>query len=858
MSRCAERVTEKCRAIRVVPKLLRKNKQFGNLTVMNLNEIARALGGRFSMGEQQSGEMEVRTISIDSRQIVDPAVCLFFAIKGIRHDGHQYLRDLYQRGVRQFVVSSTGIERSGFPGACVIHVPDSLKAMQRLAAWVRRKYSYPVVGITGSNGKTIIKEWLFELLQQDVRIIRNPKSYNSQVGVPLAVWNMGKNFDLAVFEAGISKPGEMENLAEVIAPTIGLITNIGDAHQESFDSKEQKTDEKLLFFKTCDLIIYRKDQELVHRRVQANYQGQSVRLFSWSVTDPQANLFIHAFPKEKSTLLSFSWEGKREQAEIPFTDEAGLENACHCLAFIVATHLWSRQMGQRFSGLQPIAMRLELKQGINNCSLVNDYYNSDINSLEIALQFLHRQSSNGRQAKTVILSDIRQSGMGGDELIREVVRLTGLYRIDRLICIGEELMKHSFLFRAGTSFYKDTEEFLLHIDPSRFKNEQILLKGAREFRFERIAALLQQKYHQTKLEVDLNALIENLNRYKALLNPGTKVMVMVKAFSYGNGNVEIARALEFHKADYLAVAVADEGIDLRQAGIETPVIVMNPEEHSFEMMLEYRLEPNLYSVDVFHQFDQAARRMAVTGYPVHLKIESGMNRLGFSSEDELIAVSRQILDTGRLRIQSVFSHLAVSDDPAHDDFTRKQYARFCRLSNLIIRRQPYPVIRHLLNSAGIERFPEFQMDMVRLGIGLYGVSQSPVVQAETVARWTTVVSQVKEVKAGETVGYGRKGEVEQTKRIAVIPVGYADGFDRRLSNGAGKVWLNGHFLPVIGNVCMDMTMIDVTGTDVRAGDQAELMGDHVKLNDLAQWMGTIPYEVLTGISQRVRRVYTSF
>lgn len=822
---------------------------------MTLAEICRIVGGSFIMGGEQSREREVRMISIDSRQLVDVDTCLFFAIKGVRHDGHQYLKDVYKQGVRQFVVSSAEMDLSDLTGSGVIVVADSLKAMQELAAWVRKQYSYPVLGVTGSNGKTIVKEWLFEILQQDIRIVRNPKSYNSQVGVPLSVWNMSAAFDLAVFEAGISRPGEMERLAAVIAPEIGLITNIGDAHQENFETKEQKADEKLRLFETCSLIIYRKDQDLVHRRIREKYSGKNVGLFSWSLADKQAELYIDAAVKADKSVLSFWSEEAKGAVEIPFTDDAAIENACHCLAFIVATHRWENKLAERFARLQPVAMRLELKQGIHNCSLVNDYYNSDINSLEIALQFLLRQSVAGRLTKTLILSDIRQSGMESEKLVLEVLRLTSRYHIDRLICIGEELLKHKSFFGAGTTFYQNTDEFLLHFDPSQFKNEQILLKGAREFRFERIAALLQQKYHQTQLEVNLNSLIENLNRYKSLLKPGTKVMIMVKAFSYGSGNVEIARALEFQKADYLAVAVADEGIDLRQAGIGTPIIVMNPEEHSFEMMLEYGLEPNLYSMEVFQQFDQAARRMAVSGYPVHLKIESGMNRLGFSSEEELLTVSRQIALAGRLRIQSVFSHLAVSDDPLQDAFTRQQYARFRALSDLIIRSQPHPVLRHLLNSAGIERFPEFQMEMVRLGIGLYGVSQSSALKAETVARWLTVVSQVKEVQPGETVGYGRKGKVEKAKEIAVIPVGYADGYDRRLSNGVGKVWLNGRFFPVIGNVCMDMTMIDVTGAGVGAGDPVELMGDHVKLDDLAQWAGTISYEILTGISQRVKRVY---
>jgi len=824
-------------------------------TGMNMNEIAGILNCRFISGKQQVSRQDIRSVSIDSRHILEVGSCLFFAIKGIRHDGHQFLRDLYQRGVRNFVISETGTDPSGFPEATLLLVPDSLTALQKLAAAVRRKYHYPVLGITGSNGKTIVKEWLFDLLQQDLRIIRSPKSYNSQVGVPLSVWKMNEHFDLAVFEAGISRPGEMEKLADMIAPTIGLITNVGDAHQENFKTKKEKTDEKLALFGTCDLIIYRKDHSLIHRQVLERYQRTGKRLFSWSLSDEQADLYIHPELSDHAAILSFRHEGKPAKVEIPFTDEAAIENAGHCLAFIVATGKLNERIRSRFPALEPVAMRLELKEGINHCSLINDYYNSDINSLEIALQFLNRQAASGKNKQTLILSDIRQSGLNPADLVAEVARLVRLYRVDRLIGIGEELSKYPSFFSTQGSFYKNTEAFLRDFDPAQFRDEHILLKGAREFRFERLAALLQKKYHQTRLEVNLNALVENLNCYKSLLKPETKIMVMVKAFSYGNGTVEIARALEFQRVDYLAVAVADEGIDLRQAGIETPIIVMNPEEHSFEMMLEYRLEPNLYSLEVYHQFDRAARRMAVSDYPVHLKLETGMHRLGFSSEKELAEISAHVSREGRLLIRSVFSHLAAGDDPLEDDFTRQQYSRFCRLSDSVIRNQHDPVIRHLLNTAGIERFPEYQMEMVRLGIGLYGIAQSAVVQTVTIARWTTVISQVKVVPAGETVGYGRKGKVEQPKKIAIIPVGYADGYDRRLSNGTGKVWVNNCLSPVIGNICMDMTMIDVTGIPAKAGDPVELMGEHVGLNQLARWMNTIPYEVLTGISQRVRRVY---
>ncbi len=820
-----------------------------------LNQIASFVGGRIISGDEQSAQSEVRTISIDSRTIADVSTCLFFAIKGIRHDGHLYLDELYRKGVRNFVVSDETMNIEDYPGAGFVYVDDSLDALQCLASAVRKEYQYPVLAITGSNGKTIVKEWLFELLQNDRRIVRSPKSYNSQVGVPLSVWNMTEKFDLAIFEAGISQPGEMEKLARIIAPTIGLITNIGDAHQENFRDQTEKTDEKLALFDSCELVIYRREQELVHQRLHAKFQAKNEKLFTWSLTDPAADLFIRANKNGGGTELSFSCKEEQHLLKIPFVDDASIENACHCLAFIVATGQLTEKIKPRFSSLLAVAMRLELKEGINNCTLINDYYNSDINSLEIALQFLTRQSSVGKQSKTLILSDIRQSGYTAGELARVVARLVNLYRINKLICIGEELWQHQSFFTGEVRFFRRTEDFLSDVRPSEFKGEQILLKGAREFRFERIAALLQKKYHQTQLEINLNALVENLNRYKSLLKPETEVMVMVKAFSYGSGTVEIARALEFQKVDYLAVAVADEGIELRQAGIETPIIVMNPEEHSFEVMLEYRLEPNIYSVEVFQQFDQVAKRMAVTDYPVHLKIETGMHRLGFSDERELTDVSSKIADGGRLRVQSVFSHLAASDDVVHDDFTREQYTRFLKLSEQVLNSQSHPVIRHILNSAGIERFPDFQLEMVRLGIGLYGVPQSGALQAETVARWTTVISQVKNVDAGETVGYSRKGKVGQPKKVAIIPVGYADGYDRRLSNGAGRVWINGSQYPIIGNICMDMAMIDVSGADVESGDQVELMGEHILLKDLARWMGTIPYEVLTGISQRVRRIY---
>lgn len=819
-----------------------------------LNTIAGLVNGTLVPGPEADQTVEIRSIPIDSRTIGDVNSSLFFAIKGVRHDGHRYLPDLYARGVRSFVVSAMP-DRSAFPAASFILVADTLSALQKLAGAIRQQYDYPVLAVTGSNGKTIVKEWLYDVLHESVNIVRSPKSYNSQVGVPLSVWNMTGKFGLGIFEAGISQPGEMERLAAVIRPTMGLLTNLGEAHQENFGSKAQKLDEKLKLFASCPIIIYRKDQAEVHRRVTEVFAQSGKVLLGWSSEDPAAKLFIQFKLKETETELQFQLKGDTHTLTVPFTDPASLENIGHCVAFIVAADFGNQAVWQAFGRLQAVAMRLELKQGINNCLLINDYYNSDIHSLTIALQFLKSQSMTQKQARCVILSDIEQSGFSTAELAREVNRLAGLYEVDRLIVIGPDFFRHQELFEPKTWFFQTAEAFLSAFQPSGFKNEHILLKGARDFRFERIAALLQKKYHQTQLEINLNNLVENLNRYRARLKPGTKITIMVKAFSYGSGTVEIARALEFQKVDYLAVAVADEGLELRQAGISTPIMVMNPEEHSFEMMLEYRLEPNIYSAEVFEKFDQTARRMAVTDFPIHLKLETGMHRLGFSSADELESIALRVPREGRLRIQSVFSHLAGSDSPEHDHFTRQQICRFTRLSTPVIANQPNKVIRHILNSAGIERFAESQFEMVRLGIGLYGVSQSDAVQAETVARWTTVVSQVKTVTEGETVGYGRKGKVSGSREIAIIPVGYADGYDRRLSNGNGAVWIAGKTYPVIGNICMDMTMIDVTGGGVQSGDPVELMGEHIRLTDLAHRMGTIPYEVLTGISQRVRRVY---
>jgi alanine racemase len=816
-------------------------------------QISKIINGELHLSRIDP-ERVITSISIDSRTIFDPESSLFFALKSDRNDGHRYVADLVHKGVRVFVISDYSEGFVKFGDCSFIVVPDTLKALQDLTAWHRSQFNIPVVAITGSNGKTIVKEWLFELLR-DRTVIRSPKSYNSQVGVPLSVWNMGAEYELAIFEAGISKPGEMQNLQQIIRPTVGILTNIGEAHQENFSSKHEKLIEKLRLFESCDSLIYCKDQPFIHQEILQGRLKPEVKLWAWSFTDENAELYFRKKTVDSGVGISVNFEGTKYNIELPFQDDASLENAGHCLAFLLSQHYAETSVIELFSRLQPVAMRLEMKEGVNNCLLINDYYNSDINSLQIALGFLNNHARLPYLGKTVILSDIQQAGIPDEQLYQEVARLLQLNQTSHLIGIGPKISKYARLFELPSEFYASTNLFLESVQTDNFRHNCILLKGARDFHFERISSVLQKKYHQTVLEIDLNSLIGNLNFFRSSVLPDTKIMVMVKAFSYGSGMVEIARILQFHKVDYLAVAVADEGIELRQAGIDLPIVVMNPEEHSFESMIEFRLEPNIYSEEIFDSFRKVLQQNAVVRYPVHLKIDTGMKRLGFDSVETIGLLANKLPDQEEIVVRSVFSHLAGSDEAVHDEFTRDQIDRFLRLSTLITEKLPYKIFRHILNSAGIERFPEYQFEMVRLGIGLYGVSACGNEQIKSISRLKTSISQIRQISAGQTVGYGRKGQVNRDSEIAVLPIGYADGYDRRLSNGVGKVFLKGKIVPMIGNICMDMCMIDVTGVNASVGDEVELMGNHILVSDMAQAIGTIPYEILTGISQRVKRVY---
>lgn len=820
-----------------------------------LQQLAEVLGVDCRIGNE--GASAISFLITDSRKVVDPEHSLFFAIKGERHDGHKYIADLYAQGVRNFVISDESVAEQ-VPQANFILVMSPLNAMQQLAAWHRRKFSIPVIGVTGSNGKTIVKEWLYQLLREDYSIVRSPKSYNSQIGVPLSIWQMEDNHTLGIFEAGISQPDEMLKLGEMIRPTIGILTNIGTAHDENFTDLNAKIVEKLKLFVHAHQLVYCKDYNAVHELITAGGMLSShCNTFTWS-RKSKADLQIGRIAKhEHDTEIQGIYKNQFIGIKIPFTDEASIENAIHCWALMLFLEIPFDQITKRIELLSPVAMRLEMKEGINNCSVINDSYNSDFGSLTIALDFMLQQKQHER--RTLILSDILQSGKSEEVLYQQVADLLVQKKINRLIGIGEAIARQSDLFNLEKSFYPSTDEFLRDLNYSSFNDETILIKGARSFGFERISKSLQQKAHETVLEINLNAVVHNLNLYRSRLRPETKLMVMVKAFSYGSGSFEIANVMQFHRADYLAVAYADEGVELRKSGITLPIMVMNPEEQSFDAMINYQLEPDIYSFRILNHFTEALKRRGeenITRFPVHIELDTGMHRLGFD-EGDINEMIIRIKNNKYIKIATVFSHLVASDELEHDQFTHDQIARFNKISMTLQSHFNYPIIRHILNSSGILRFPEAQFEMVRLGIGLHGIAATANEQRQLqmVATLKTTISQLKTVSAGDTIGYSRRGVAQRDMLIATVGIGYADGLSRRLGNGVGKMLVNGQLAPIVGSICMDMTMLDVTGMDVREGMEVIVFGQENSIIEIAQQLGTIPYEVLTGISERVKRVY---
>ncbi|TZF83619.1 bifunctional UDP-N-acetylmuramoyl-tripeptide:D-alanyl-D-alanine ligase/alanine racemase [Pedobacter sp. BS3] len=794
-------------------------------------------------------EAVIQTLSYDSRKLSDTEHNLFFALHG-RRDGHTYIPDAYRSGVRNFVISDKKIDRQAYPGANFLVVNNPLKALQDLAAYHRRQFTYPVIAITGSNGKTIVKEWLYQLLSPEYTIIRSPKSYNSQIGVPLSVWQMTDDHTLAIIETGISKADEMAALAHIIQPTIGVLTNIGDAHNEGFLTLQDKIAEKLTLFQEADLFIYSP------KYLQA-YSGKipGKKQFTWCINAP-ADLEVigEEVLENRYRYLRGIYQHNDVQCLVPFADAASVENAVCCWAVMLALGYHPAIPDERLEKLQPVTMRLELKTGINNCSVIDDSYSLDLASLTIALDFLKQQNQHPR--RTLILSDIPQAGIKPEELYQQVAHLLESKQVDRLIGVGPQISACAESFPIDKQFYSSTEELLNNWSSLNFSDETILLKGARVFEFEKISKQLIQKVHETVLEINLNALEHNLNYYKSLLHPNVKLMVMVKAFSYGSGSFEIANLLQFNKVDYLAVAFADEGVALRKAGITLPIMVMNAEEAAYDTLIEHRLEPEIYSFRILHDFITILKQKNKTRYPVHLKIDTGMHRLGFMPH-EVEALVSILNSSDDVLVKSVFSHLAASEDPVEDEFTQRQVQLFAETTHHIEKGIGYQFLRHIANTSGISRWPEAQLDMVRLGIGLYGIDSSIKQKSplETVTTLKTSISQIKHIEPGETVGYNRRGKLPEGGKIATVKIGYADGYNRKLGNGVGKMQVNGHIVPTIGSICMDMCMLDITGVHAEEGDEVIVFGESVPVQQLADQLGTIPYEILTGISQRVKRVY---
>ncbi len=804
---------------------------------------------------------ECKALLTDSRKLTDPSGTIFFAIPTKRNTGCRYINELYVKGVRGFVVpNSIGDEREkllNLKGVNIWFVDSVVHALQNIAAAHRGEFDVPVIGITGSNGKTIVKDWIVQVLGSDYRIVSSPKSYNSQIGVPLSVWQLNRDCDMAVFEAGISETGEMSALQRVIDPTIGIFTNIGQAHDENFLTRNQKIAEKLQLFTHCKVLIYCTDHKDIHNVLSEKEHFRQLELFTWGKSPENQVVLLGAQVSGKTTTLRVSHNGEECDMVIPFVDRASAENAMHCITLMYYLGYSGTQISARCRNLTPVAMRLEMNEGINNCLLINDSYSLDLNSLAIALDFL--QYDNQHFRRTLIMSDILQSGIPDGELYRQVAALIAQRGITRFIGIGEALGHSRDCFgNIESSFYASVEEFMNGHDFSSFQSETILVKGARSFGFEAIVKALQRKSHETVMEVNLDAMVSNLNYYRSLIKPSTKLMAMVKASSYGTGKVEVASTLQYNHVDYLTVAYSDEGVDLRRNGITLPIMVMNPEEESFGDIVRYRLEPDIYSFRILESFATAVKLYGVGDkFPVHIEFDTGMHRLGFDGSD--VAKLAQTLNSDcPLRVRSTFSHLACSEDPDMDDFTRLQINRFSTWSSELKDAIGDPSIMcHILNSSGIARFPEAQMDMVRLGIGLYGIAPDEPTQIHLrpVSRLITRISQLKHIPAGDSVGYNRRFVAERDTVIAILPIGYADGLNRHLGYGRGQVEIAGSMAPLIGSVCMDMCFADVTGIECSEGDQAVIFGTAEHLKMMADAASTIPYELLTAVSPRVKRVY---
>ena len=832
--------------------------------IYTIEKIASIVDGNLLMKDYNN--LVVKELLFDSRLLISAENTLFFSLKSSRNNGDKYIEDLYDKGVRAFVVEDSPYIRDFYEtknDAAFVVVGSTLKALQDIATYHRTKFNIPIIGLTGSNGKTIVKEWLYQILSPEKAVVRSPKSYNSQIGVPLSVWQLNETHEIAIFEAGVSRMNEMQNLKEIIRPTIGVFTNIGQAHGKNFENINVKVEEKLKLFHDVDTLIYCSD----YYEIKEAVDRLGIKAFSWSRNDKNSDVQISLIEKgeeetvisavlKTSQILRFS-DSQIHKITIPFTDDASIENAIHCWITALMLGVAEEVIKKKMLYLSPIAMRMELKSGINNCEIINDSYNSDFNSLTIALDFMNQQYHN--KERVVILSDILQSELKEEDLYDKIAQLLKNKGVDILIGIGEAISRQKDKFDIKKVFYKNTSEFLSEHHWDSFHNYLILLKGARDFEFEKISKVLQEKAHETILEINLNNLVKNMNYYRSKLKNDTKLMVMVKAFAYGSGNFEVSNVLEFHRADYLTVAYADEGVELRRRGINLPIMVMTPEINTFETIIKNNLEPDIYSFRCLALLEDAIEKLdAPLSSPIgiHIKVDTGMHRLGFLP-DEIDELLTKLKNNDKIVVKSVYSHLAGSDSDAFDYFTKQQLDNFESMSSKIIAAFPYKILRHILNSAGISRFSEYQYDMVRLGIGVYGIPpcEEDKGKLKTVVSLKTTIVQIKEYEVGETIGYSRRGLIDKKSRIGVVPIGYADGLRRQLGNGAICFYVNGKPAPTIGNVCMDMCMIDLTGIDCKENDTAILFDENYPVERVADVCNTIPYEILTSISQRVKRIY---
>ena len=811
------------------------------------------------IGARRFGNAEARIdwLLTDSRSLAFPETTLFFALRTPVGDGHKYIPDLYRRGVRNFVVGTVPDNyETDYPDANFLRVLSPLKALQRLAERHREEYVLPVIGITGSNGKTVVKEWIYQLLMLSMNVTRSPRSYNSQVGVPLSVWLLDERSRIGVFEAGISQPGEMQALRAIIQPTIGVMTNIGPAHQENFSTIQEKCHEKLLLFKDAKVLIYNADEPVVAESVHDfGFGGQ---LFGWSRKDENATVFVRAIEptEDGKTRIAYFFNGTAAEYTLPFADEASIQNSITALCVCLYLGLTPADIARRMALLEPVAMRLEVVQGVRGCTLINDAYNSDAAALDIALDFMNRRAKEqAAKGRTLILSDIFQTGIPAEELYAKVAEMLKSRGVERLIGVGPAISAAHTLFSIKKSFYPTSEALLESGELDTIHDEIILLKGARNFGFEQIAKALSLRVHETTLDVNLEAIAENLHFYRSFMKPETKLTCMVKASAYGAGSVEIAKTLQERGVDYLAVAVADEGAELRRAGITAGIIVMNPEMSAFGTLFEYELEPEIYSFNLLDALIRAARRQGITDFPVHLKLDTGMHRLGFNPKTDIPVLIDRLSHQRALIPRSVFSHFVGADSDGFDEFSEKQFKLFDEASRTLQAAFPHKILRHICNSAGIERFPERHLDMVRLGLGLYGIDPIDNRVLHNVATLRTTILQIRDVPAGDSIGYSRKTVLDRPSRIAAIPIGYADGLNRHLGNRRGYCLVNGQKADYVGNICMDVCMIDVTDIPCREGDSVEIFGDALPVTVLSDLLESIPYEVLTSVSNRVKRVY---